>query len=146
MVSKYIPVPIKDQIKAKVILSVAINELAALVIIVALALLNTSLILLIMSGIISILSVGLVAIIELFLDYRSPKLEWDTEKDIFKKNFLPLILMFAAFALAGLLALISYLLNNYIIVFLIASIIMVVLIAVFYPKVNKAAYRLYEAD
>ena len=146
MVSKYIPVPIKDQIKAKVILSVAINELAALVIIVALALLNTSLILLIMSGIISILSVGLVAIIELFLDYRSPKLEWDTEKDIFKKNFLPLILMFAAFALAGLLALISFLLNNYIIVFLIASIIMAVLIAVFYPKVNKAAYRLYEAD
>ncbi len=146
MVSKYIPVPIKDQIKAKVILSVAINELAALVIIVALALLNTSLILLIMSGIISILSVGLVAIIELFLDYRSPKLEWDTEKDIFKKNFLPLILMFAAFALGGLLALISFLLNNYIIVFLIASIIMAVLIAVFYPKVNKAAYRLYEAD
>ena len=54
--------------------------------------------------------------------------------------------MFAAFALGGLLALTSYILNNYIIVFLIASIIMVVLIAVFYPKVNKAAYRLYEAD
>ena len=146
IVSKYIPVPIKEQIKAKVILSIAINELAALVIVVVLALLGAPLILLIMGAIISILSVGLVAVIELFLDYRSPKLEWDTEKDVFKKNFLPLILMFAAFALGGLLALTSYILNNYIIVFLIASIIMVVLIAVFYPKVNKAAYRLYEAD
>lgn len=146
MVSKYIPVPMEEQIKAKVILSVAINELAALVITGILALLGAPLILLIMGAIISILSVGLVAVIELFLDYRSPKLEWDTEKDIFKKNFLPLILMFAAFALGGLLALTSYILNNYIIVFLIASIIMVVLIAVFYPKVNKAAYRLYEAD
>lgn len=146
IVSKYIPVPIKEQIKAKVILSIAINELAALVIVVILALLGAPLILLIMGAIISILSVGLVAVIELFLDYRSPKLEWDSEKDIFKKNFLPLIFMFAAFALGGLLAAANYLLNNYIIVFVISSIVTVAFIAVFYPKINKAAYRLYEAD
>lgn len=146
IVSKYIPVPIKEQIKAKVILSIAINELAALVIVVVLALLGAPLILLIMGAIISILSVGLVAVIELFLDYRSPKLEWDSEKDIFKKNFLPLIFMFAAFALGGLLAAANYLLNNYIIVFVISSIVTVAFIAVFYPKINKAAYRLYEAD
>lgn len=146
IVSKYIPVPIKEQIKAKVILSIAINELAALVIVVILALLGAPLILLIMGAIISILSVGLVAVIELFLDYRSPKLEWDSEKDIFKKNFIPLIFMFAAFALGGLLAAANYLLNNYIIVFVISSIVTVAFIAVFYPKINKAAYRLYEAD
>ena len=146
IVSKYIPVPIKEQIKAKVILSIAINELAALVIVVVLALLGAPLILLIMGAIISILSVGLVAVIELFLDYRSPKLEWDSEKDIFKKNFIPLIFMFAAFALGGLLAAANYLLNNYIIVFVISSIVTVAFIAVFYPKINKAAYRLYEAD
>lgn len=146
MVSKYIPVPIKDQVKAKIILSIVINECAALIIIAVLALLKSSMILLIMSAIISILSVGLVAVIGLFLDYRSPKLEWDSEKDIFKKNFLPLIFMFAAFALGGLLALVSYILNSYIIVFLITSIVIVVLIAIFYPKIYKAAYKLYELD
>ena len=146
IVSKYMPVPIKEQVKAKVILSIAINEVAALVIIAVLALLGAPLILLIMGGITSILSVGLVAVIELFLDYRSPKLEWDSEKDIFKKNFLPLIFMFAAFALGGLLAAANSILNNYIIIFLISSIVTVILIAVFYPKLNKAAYRLYEAD
>lgn len=143
IVSKYIPVSIKEQIKAKVILSVVMNELEALLIIAVLVVLKASPILLIMSGIISVLSVGLVAIIEVFLDYRSPKLEWDTEKDIFKKNYFPLILMFAAFIIGGVLVAINVFMKNYIVIFLISAIIIVGLIAIFYPKLNKAAYRFY---
>lgn len=145
-VSKYIPVPIKQQIKAKVIVSVAVNEFEALVIITCLAILHSSLSLIIMCSIISILTVGMTSIVELFLDYRSPKLEWDTEKDIFKKNFLPFVFMIVAFVLGALLAFLSFLLNNYIIVFLIASIFLVTIISVFYIKINKIACRLYEAD
>lgn len=143
IVSKYIPVSIEEQIKAKVILSVVMNELEALLIIAVLVVLKASPILLIMSGIISVLSVGLVAIIEVFLDYRSPKLEWDTEKDIFKKNYFPLILMFAAFIIGGVLAAVNAFMKNYIVIFLISAIIIVGLIAMFYPKLNKAAYRFY---
>lgn len=143
IVSKYIPVSIKEQIKAKVILSVVMNELEALLIIAVLVVLKASPILLIMSGIISVLSVGLVAIIEVFLDYRSPKLEWDTEKDIFKKNYFPLILMFAAFIIGGVLAAVNVFMKNYIVIFLISAVIIVGLIAIFYPKLNKAAYRFY---
>lgn len=143
IVSKYIPVSIEEQIKAKVILSVVMNELEALLIIAVLVVLKASPILLIMSGIISTLSVALVAIIEVFLDYRSPKLEWDTEKDIFKKNYFPLILMFVAFIIGGVLAVINVFMKNYILIFLISSIIIVGLIAIFYPKLNKAAYRFY---
>ena len=143
IVSKYIPVSIEEQIKAKVILSVVMNELEALLIIAVLVVLKASPILLIMSGIISVLSVGLVAIIEVFLDYKSPKLEWDTEKDIFKKNYFPLILMFAAFIIGGVLVAINVFMKNYIVIFLISAIIIVGLIAIFYPKLNKAAYRFY---
>lgn len=145
-VSKYIPVPVEEQIKAKVILSIAVNEFIAAVLIIILIFVKTPISLLITSGLITILSVALVAIMELFLDYRSPKLEWDTEKDIFKKNFLPLILMMVALALAGICALISFVLKNYIIVFLIIAIITAILIVVFYSKLKKAAYKLYEED
>lgn len=144
MVSKYIPVSPKDHLKSKIILSLAVNEFVALILVIIMAVIKMPLGLFILSAIVSILSVGVVAIAELYLDYRSPKLEWDSERDIFKKNFLPLIIMVLAFLFAGITAGLNFIVKNYIIVFLAITVIMSALIPLFYTKLVKAAYKLYE--
>ena len=144
MVSKYIPVSPKDHLKSKVILSLAVNEAAALILVIIMAVIKMPVGLFILSTVISMLSVAAVAVAELYLDYRSPKLEWDSERDIFKKNFLPFIIIILAFLLAGFTALFNFVVKNYIVVFLVIAAIMLVLIYLFYSRLVKTAYKLYE--
>lgn len=144
MISKYIPVPVEEQFKSKLLLSIIVNEAVALVLAIFMIFLGIPITALIIGIIISVLSVGLMAIVEMFLDYRNPKLNWEDPKDIYKKNWFPLLMMILAFVLAGLFALANYVIKNYVIISIAMLAILLVLIFISYKKLEKTAYKFYE--
>ena len=73
MVSKYIPISPKDQLKSKIISSLLINEVGSILVIISMIALGLPLALLIVGAIVSIGSIFAVSLIELYLDFRSPR-------------------------------------------------------------------------
>ena len=80
------------------------------------------------------------------MDYKDPRLDWQSERDIYKRNFLPVIMPFAVCILAGALAYINFLIGNYLILFLIMSIILCIISFGFYNMINRVGLKLYTED
>ncbi|MCR4945053.1 MAG: hypothetical protein K5986_11595 [Clostridium sp.] len=144
MVSKYIPVPVEEQFKSKVLLAIIINGAMSLVLAILMIFLGIPIQLVLISTVISLLSTELTAIIELLWDYHSPNLNWEDAKYLYKKNYFPLFMTIIAFVLAGLFIFAYYFIKNYVIIFMVISIILAVLIVIVYEKLKKTAYEFYE--
>ncbi|MDS0525346.1 hypothetical protein NNC19_06625 [Clostridium sp. SHJSY1] len=125
IVSQYIPISGKDFLIAKVISSLLINEISAIIVIALIVFLKLPVMLVVLGGIISLSSVAVISLIQLYFDYKSPKLEWENERDMFKKNYLPLVLMLVSFVFGGIFLALTFILKNYLIIFVIITIVIV---------------------
>lgn len=138
MVSKYIPISGKNFIVSKIISSVLINEISAIIVIALMVFLKLPVIIIALGSVISLGSVAAISLVELYLDYKSPKLEWENERDMFKKNYMPLILMLSALVLGGIFLLLTFVLKSYLITFLAMVIVMFVVCGVVLNMLSKA--------
>ncbi|MBD7910918.1 MULTISPECIES: ABC transporter permease [Clostridium] len=138
IVSQYIPVSGKDFIMSKIISSILINEISAIIVIALMIFLKLPVIIIALGSVISLGSVAVISLVELYLDYKSPKLEWENERDMFKKNYMPLVLMLTALVLGGIFLLLTFVLKSYLITFLAMVIVIVVVGVVVLNMLNKA--------
>ncbi|AGX43204.1 putative ABC transporter permease subunit [Clostridium saccharobutylicum] len=143
IVSKYIPIDYKIQLYSKILSSLCINEIGAIIIALGLILVKASPILLLLGIISAIGSIVLITFFGLYLDFRSPKLSWDNERAMLKSNYMPLIIMLIAFILGVILVLASIFLKNYIIIFIIAMAIILIGSSILYKMLVKLAYKVY---
>ena len=146
IVSKYIPVDYKTQLYSKIISSLYINELGAVIVALILILVGASPILFLLGTIASIGSIGLITLFGLFIDFRSPKLNWENEKAMFKKNYMPLLIMLIVFLLGVLLVIAAIVLKNYIIIFGISMAIVFIGSLILYKGLVKHAYKVYNEN
>lgn len=142
-VSKYIPVSYKTLLKSKIISSLCINEIGAIMACVLLIILKVNLILLILGTITSMLSILLITMIGLYLDFKSPNVSWKSEKSLFKKNYFVLIAMLIEFILGGIIFVISLFVKNFVIMFLISAVITIIASLLFNKSLIKLAYEVY---
>ena len=145
-VSKYIPIDINELIKSKVISSLMVNGISALICIIIMIVIGLPISTIGLGTLISVTSVSGVTFIQLFLDYKSPNVSWDNEKDIFKKNFLPLIMVLLVIAIAFGIGFLTFALNNQIIIFMIIMAMNIAIIAIMYPLIKNAAIKTYMQD
>ncbi|MCR6514981.1 hypothetical protein M4I33_08840 [Clostridium sp. LY3-2] len=80
IISKYIPVDYKVQYKAKVISSLIINMLGVIISIAFLIYLKMPFKTVVLGGILSFLSVLVITLFGVYMDYSNPKLDWTDEK------------------------------------------------------------------
>lgn len=123
---QYIPISEKDFILSKIISSILINEIAAIITIAVLIYLGTPAVLLGMGIILSIGSIITLSLIQLYIDYKSPKLEWETERDMFKGNYKPLGIVLVIILLAIALNYLAFIIENYIAIFAILMALIIV--------------------
>ncbi|MDD6795118.1 MAG: hypothetical protein PUE01_06900 [Clostridiaceae bacterium] len=145
-VSKYIPIDINELIKSKIISSLMVNGISALICIIIMIIIGLPIIAIGLSALISVASVAGISFVQLFLDYRSPNISWDNEKDIFKKNFLPLIMLLLVIVIAVGIGFLTFVLKNQIIIFMILMAINIAIIAIMYPQIKKVAIKTYMQD
>lgn len=143
IVSKYIPIDYKTQLYSKILSSLCINEIGAIIIALGLILVKASPILLVLGLISAIGSIVLITFFGLYLDFRSPKLTWDNERAMLKSNYMPLIIMLIAFILGVILIVESIFLKNYIIIFGISMAIILIGSFILYKMLVKLAYKVY---
>lgn len=143
IVSKYIPVSYKIQLHSKILSSLCINELGTLIVALGLILVKASLLLFILGIIAAFGSILLITFLGLYIDFRSPKLEWENEKAMFKNNYMPLFIMLIIFILGVILVIAALILKNYIIIFSICMAIVVFGTSILYKGLVKNAYKVY---
>ncbi|MBU3129692.1 hypothetical protein LGL55_23480 [Clostridium tagluense] len=100
---KYIPMKYKDQLMAKALSAVVLGVAGMLMIsILALILLKLPLDLVLLMIIVGFLGILFTSFIGIFIDLNFPKLQWDTEQEVVKRNFNVLISMIICIALGGI--------------------------------------------
>jgi ABC-2 type transport system permease protein len=146
IVSQYIPVSYKTQLYSKIISSLCINEFGTVIVALILILLGVSPMLFIISIIVSIGAILVISLLGIFIDFKSPKLEWDNEKSMFKKNYMPLLIMFIIFVLSAILIGVNIFIKNYMIIFAICMGVVLIGSYIFYRLLVKLAYKRYNEN
>ncbi|NLK95978.1 MAG: hypothetical protein GX275_12465 [Clostridiales bacterium] len=142
IISKYIPVDYRNQLKSKIISSLAINESITVILIAFMIYLGIKPGLLILSAIVIITTVGLITMIGLFIDFKSPKLDWEDEKALMKNNFSPVIIMVIMMVIGIILLIISFFVH-YLIMFLIILLVNTFMIWFCYNRLLVLAEKIY---
>ncbi|SFC16915.1 putative ABC transporter permease subunit [Clostridium uliginosum] len=143
LVSKYIPVDYKTQLHSKILSSLCINEFGSAIIALVLILVGANPLLFILGTISSVGAIELITLFGIYIDFKSPKLDWENEKAMFKNNYMPLLIMLIIFLLGVILVLAAVILKNYIIVFSISMAIVLVGTYILYRSLIKLAYKVY---
>lgn len=143
MISKYIPVDYKTLIHSKILSSLCINEIGAIIVAIVLILLKVSPPLFILGTLCAIGGVLLITLLGIYIDFKSPRLEWEDEKAMFKNNYMPLLIMLFVFILGSLLVSIAFIIKNYVIIFIISMIICIIPSFFFYKSLVKLANKVY---
>jgi hypothetical protein len=84
-----------------------------------------------------------VTIFGMYIDYRSPKLNWENEKAMYKNNYMPLFIMLIIFLQGVLLVILALIIKNYFIIFLITIALVSLGSFIFYKGLLKHARRAY---
>lgn len=146
MISKYIPVSYKVQLNSKIISSLCINLLSTLIVAAALIFVVKNPVVIILGTVVAIGAAILITFITVFIDFKSPRLEWENEKAMFKGNFTPLLIMIGLTLVGVSLYLLSKAVTNYILM----SIILVGLISasclMLYKKLLITAESIYNEN
>lgn len=143
MISKYIPVDYKTLIHSKILSSLCINEIGAIIVAIVLILLKVSPPLFILGTLCAIGGILLITLLGIYIDFKSPRLEWEDEKAMFKNNYMPLLIMLFVFILGSLLVSIAFIIKNYAIIFIISMVICIVPSFFFYKSLVKLANKVY---
>jgi ABC-2 type transport system permease protein len=146
MVSKYIPVSYKIQLHSKILSSLCINELGAVIVTLVLILVGANPILLLLGIISSIGSIALITLFGMYIDFKFPKLNWENERAMFKKNYMPLLIMLIVFLLGAILVIAAIILKNYIIIFGISIAVVVIGSLILYRSLIKLANKVYNEN
>lgn len=143
LVSKYIPVHYKTQLYSKIISSLCINQIGTIIVAIILILVGASPILFVLGVISSFAGILFVTIFGMYIDYRSPKLNWENEKAMYKNNYMPLFIMLIIFLQGVLLVILALIIKNYFIIFLITIALVSLGSFIFYKGLVKHARRVY---
>lgn len=144
IVSKYIPISYKTQIKSKILSSLIINSIAILIGIAILVYVKADAITFIMSLIIQVLTIIMVSLAGILLDYKSPTINWEDEKALFDKNFRPLILLLIFFAVGGFLTIIYMKIESLLILFIVNIISISTISILIYKALMKFGVNAYK--
>jgi ABC-2 type transport system permease protein len=143
LVSKYIPVHYKTQLYSKIISSLCINQIGTIIVAIILILVGASPILFVLGLISSFAGIFFVTIFGMYIDYRSPKLNWENEKAMYKNNYMPLFIMLIIFVQGALLVILALIIKNYLIIFLMTIGLVSLGSFIFYKGLVKHARRVY---
>ena len=146
MVSKYIPVSYEVHLESKIISSLCINEICAVIITAVLIALGIKPLLLIVGVIIAISAVALITLMGMYFDFKSPKLDWDDEKTIMKNNWMPLLIMTIMLIMGGTLFVIAIFIKSSIIMFILIMTIIGVSSYIFYNRLLILAEKIYDEN
>jgi len=146
IVSKYIPVSYKTQLHSKILSSLCINEFGTVIVYIVLILIGVSPMLFILGIAVSIGAILVISLLGIFIDFKSPKLEWENEKAMFKKNYMPLLIMLIIFVLAAILVGLNIVIKNYMIIFAICMGIILIGSYIFYKLLLNIAYKIYNEN
>jgi ABC-2 type transport system permease protein len=146
IVSKYIPVHYKVHLESKIISSLCINEVCAVIISAVLIALRIKLLLLILGIIVAIGTVVLITLLGIYFDFMSPKLEWDDEKSITKNNFMPLLIMTVMLVLGGILFAIAIFIKSSVIMFIFIMLIIGIISYIIYNRLLILAEKIYNEN
>ncbi|AJA47642.1 hypothetical protein CPAST_c15670 [Clostridium pasteurianum DSM 525 = ATCC 6013] len=124
-VMRYIPVPYRDQIIAKVLIGIMVSITAVVIMLITGAIVfKISSLMLIMLFIISVIGTIFYSFLGIFIDLKFPKLDWDNEAKAVKQNFNGIIVTLALLFISAFTSLICIFLNiNLIISFFILLIV-----------------------
>lgn len=142
-VSRYIPIDYNIQLQSKLISVLIINSFSIVIMAILLAILNVSRIVFILGLIVSASTIILVSLFGMYFDFKSPNLEWEDEKEMFKKNYMPVITLFIMLIVGGIYIGVSFLIKNYFLIFVIIIAINIIASIVFYSKIKKLAEEIY---
>ncbi len=146
MVSKHIPVSYKIQLYSKIVSSLCINGIGVIIVAAALILIGASPILFILGIVVAIGAIIVISLLGLFIDFKSPKLEWENEKAMFKKNYIPFLIMLIILALSAILISLNIIVKNYIITFCVCIVMVFIGIYILYKLLVEVAYKVYNED
>lgn len=146
IISRYIPVDYKTQLHSKILSSLCINEFGAVIVAILLILAGASPILVVLGIIASLGAILLITLFGMYMDFRSPKLDWENERAMFKNNYMPLLIMLIIFLLGVLLIIIAIIVKNFIIIFSICMCLALVGSWILYRSLIRHAYRVYNED
>lgn len=146
IIAKYIPVDYKTQLYSKILSSLCINELGTVIVATILILVGASPILLILGIMVSLVSVLLITLLGMYMDFRAPKLDWENERVMFKNNYMPIFIMLIIFLLGALLVITAIIVKNFIVIFTICISLALVGSWILYKGLIKHAYRVYNED
>ena len=142
-ISKYIPVDYKVQIQSKLIVSFIVNGLALILGIAILIYLKASPLVIVMSLLVQMGTIVAISLWGMILDYLSPKLEWTDTKNLYSKNFKPLLVMLICLVIGGFnIGLIVT--KSPIIVFLIDISILLIVSLILYKILMKKGLEAYK--
>ena len=143
LISKYIPVDYKVQIQSKLIVSFIVNGLALILGIAILIYLKASPLVIVMSLLVQMGTIATISLVGMILDYLSPKLEWTDTKNLYSKNFKPLLVMLICLVIGGFnIGLIVT--QSPLIVFLIDISILLIVSLVLYKILMKKGLEVYK--
>ena len=143
MISKYIPVDYKTLIHSKILSSLCINEIGAIIVAIVLILLKVSPPLFILGTLCAIGGILLITLLGIYIDFKSPRLEWEDEKAMFKNNYMPLLIMLFVSIIGSLLVSIAFIIKHYVIIFIISMVICIIPSFFFYKSLVKLANKVY---
>ena len=142
-VSKYIPIDYSIQLKSKFITVFIINFFSLIVIGAVLIILKASPLLFVLSLIVVASTTILISFLGMYWDFRSPNLEWEDERQMFKKNYMPVITLFLMMIVGGIYIGISFVIKKYLVIFLLIIIINTIISTALYKKIRKLAQDIY---
>lgn len=143
IVSKYIPIDFKTQLKSKIIVALLINGFSVVIITVGMILLEIKSVLFLCGGIISVLTVIFITLFGIYSDFKEPRLDWDDEKSMGKNNFTPMIIMFIMLVSAAVFIGLSFIIKNYFVIFIVISSAEIIASKAFYDRIVILADRIY---
>lgn len=145
MVSMYLPLDHKVILNSKIISSLIINGIGIIITCGTFIFLNASLIMIIAGTICSACAILLISMIGIYIDFRSPKMDWENERAMFKKNYSVLIIMLATFLLGVGIFIISNFISNYIIMTLLCIVISLVLSYLLKLRINRLSIKFWKS-
>lgn len=145
-VSKFIPVSYKTQLDSKIISTLCINEIAALIMVLMLIFMKVKPILILLGAIISIVTILLLSIIGIYIDFRMPKLDWDDEGAILKNNYMPMAILAIMLLIGMIFYKIAEIINAYSIIFILIVLMCIALSIILYKKLILLAYKVYNEN
>ena len=79
----------------------------------------------------------------MYTDFKSPNLDWEDEKQIFKGNYVPAVIAILLMVIGGIYIVMSLFIKNYFLIFLIIFAVNIIASNIFYKKINKLAENIY---